>query len=58
MTRLLLALAVLWVLSGCSGPTPSSRSTASSVGATARESPSTAGSSATPRTPPVRPDPG
>lgn len=56
MTRLLLALGVLWGIAGCSGA-PSSRPAASSDAPTPvlrATSPETS----TPRTPPVRPDPG
>lgn len=56
MTRLLLALGVLWGVAGCNGA-PSSRP-ATSSGATTSEPRATSPDNATPRTPPVRPDPG
>ncbi len=56
MTRLLLALGVLWGVAGCSGA-PSGRPAASS-GATTSEPRMTSPDTATPRTPPVRPDQG
>ena len=57
MTRLLLALGVLWGMAGCSGTPPANHST-TSPGATTLEPRVTSPYEATARTPPVKPDPG